>query len=242
MATSIRLQKYLSECGVASRRKAAVLIEEGRVKVNGEVVSKPAHRVTPGVDKIYVGKKPVLPPQRGVLYLNKPSSVVTTLDDPAGRKTVAHFLTKKYRNYFPVGRLDYESTGLVIMTNDGELANRLAHPRYEMERVYRVRVLGHPGEQKLQRLARGIKLKDGVVFAEAEFVSKDEKSTWLKVSIAEGRNRIVRRMMEHIRHPVIKLHRIEHGPCRLGKLKSGQIRVLTEEQYRQLKKKVCAPK
>lgn len=234
----MRLQKYLSECGVASRRKAEDLITEGKVRVNGKLVTELGTRIQPGVDRVTVGKRSVLPPPKGVLYLNKPRSVVSTLSDPGGRKTVADFLTKKYRSYFPVGRLDFDSTGLVLMTNDGELAERLSHPRYGMERVYRVKVRGVISERTLEQIRKGVKLSDGVASAVADVLDQSERYAVLEVRIAEGRNRVIRRIMERVRHPVLELHRIAHGPARLGKLKTGQIRVLTEKEYALLREKV----
>lgn len=234
---SIRLQKYLSECGVASRRKAEELIESGRIKVNGKVAEL-GDKVTPGVDRITVGKKPVLPPQRGILLLNKPKGVVTTMSDPGGRSTVAEFLDKRDRGYFPVGRLDYESTGLVVLTNDGELANRMMHPRYGLERVYEVQVSGEVAEKTIKRMERGVRLKDGMVKTAIKHVRVLNDKTNITLSIQIGRNRVIRRMMEHLRHPVVKLKRIAHGPLKLSKIRIGDTKRLTKEQYKAVKKRI----
>lgn len=233
----VRLQKYLSECGVASRRKAEELIEEGRVRVNGNIAEL-GLSVTPGVDRVTIGKKPVLPPQRGVLLLNKPKGVVTTMSDPGGRPTVAHFLGKTDRGYFPVGRLDFESTGLVILTNDGDLANRIMHPSYGLERVYEVQVAGLVDDKTIRRLERGVRLEDGKVSAKVKVLKRDEKRSTLSVTIAIGKNRIVRRMMDLVHHPVQKLKRVAHGPIKLGKLKAGEVKRLSDDQFKALRKQI----
>ena len=166
--------------------------------------------------------------------LNKPKRVLSTLEDPKGRKTVRDFLTKKFESYFPVGRLDYDSSGLVLMTNDGELANRLMHPRYGFERKYQVQVLGHMTDKTVRRIKRGVTLKDGMVKADVRIKRKDNRSTFLDITLTVGRNRIIRRLMEHLHHPVMKLHRIQHGPLRIGRLKSGAVKELTQSDYQRL--------
>jgi len=233
----LRLQKYLSECGVASRRAAESLIEEAKVRVNGKVAIL-GQQVDPEHDKIQVRDKIVRPAPKGVLLFYKPKEVVSTMSDPQGRRCLADFITKPYRSYFPVGRLDWDSTGLVILTNDGELAERLLHPRYGFERVYHVRVAGELRDKEMARIERGVRLSDGIAKAQVKFLRRDDDATWLELRLQEGRNRIVRRMMDHIRHPVLKLQRIAHGPCKLGKLKPGDLRRLTEDEYRKLRGKV----
>lgn len=234
----VRLQKFLAECGVGSRRKMERFITEGRVRVNQQVVTDLGRKIDPETDKVEVNRKPVHAAPKGILLLNKPRGVVSTLSDPEGRRSVADFLTKKYSSYFPVGRLDWDSTGLMVLTNDGEIAERLMHPRYGFERVYHARVEGAVGDVVLGKVARGVRLSDGVVKATASVVSKDEKTTWVEVSLAEGRNRVVRRLFEKVGHPVIKLKRIVYGPFRLGRLQVGQVRALTEKEYEQARKKV----
>lgn len=235
MAELERLQKYIAACGVASRRAAEELILNGKVKVNDQIVTKLGTKIDPGHDKVQVRNKIISTPERGILLLHKPRGVVSTLDDPQGRPTVASYLTKHYRSYYPVGRLDYDSSGLVILTNDGELAERLMHPRYGIRRVYEARVAGVVTDKTIQRLRSGINLEDGRAVINAEIMRTDEDATWLSVTIAEGRNRLIRRVMERVFHPVQKLRRISHGPLKLGKLQSGQVRKLTEKEYRQIK-------
>jgi len=234
----IRLQKYLSECGVASRRAAEELIEQGKVLVNGIVVTKLGTKIDPDHDRVQVGKQMIVPPQKGIILLNKPRGVVTTLDDPEGRRSITDFLTKRYRSYYPVGRLDYDSSGLVVLTNDGELADRLLHPRFGVERVYQVRVSGRVSESTMERIEQGVRLQDGVARARVRFLEGDADTTWLELTLTEGRNRIIRRMMESVSHPVMKLRRIAHGPFKLGKLQPGQIRKLTEREYEDIRRQV----
>lgn len=164
--------------------------------------------------------------------------MVSTLDDPQGRRCIADYLTKHYTSYFPVGRLDWESTGLIILTNDGELADTLMHPRYEVPRVYHARVEGKISNRVIENLSRGVKLTDGKAKAEASILSADDKSSWVEVTVLEGRNRLVRRLFDAVGHPVMKLNRVSHGPVRLGKLKPGDIRRLTTEEYRTLKSRI----
>ncbi|RIL09028.1 MAG: hypothetical protein DCC75_07505 [Proteobacteria bacterium] len=159
----LRLQKFMAQCGVASRRKCEELIAGGKVAVNGKVQTKLGTSIDPRRDRVSVSGKPVRPVERGVLLLHKPIKVVSTMHDPEGRPTVAHYLSKHYRSYFPVGRLDFDSSGLVVMTNDGDLAERMLHPRYGSERVYIVEAQGSVPRRILETLSQGVKLEDGVV-------------------------------------------------------------------------------
>jgi 23S rRNA pseudouridine2605 synthase len=236
----VRLQKFLAECGIGSRRKMERFIIEGRVRVNGNVVTKLGSKVDPDVDRIEVNRRPVHAAPKGVVLFNKPRGVVSTLSDPEGRPSVADYLTKHYQSYFPVGRLDWDSNGLMVLTNDGELAEVLMHPRYGLERVYQVRVEGAVPEQQLQKIEQGVKLSDGVVRAVASIMRNDEKSTWVEVRIHEGRNRVVRRIFDKLGFPVMKLKRVVYGPFKLGSLQGGQLRPLTHKEYEQARRKVFA--
>lgn len=237
---TIRLQKFLAECGLGSRRKTEQLIVEGRVQINGKVVNELGSKVNPFTDRVEVNRKPVKLAPKGVMLLNKPRGVVSTLSDPEGRPTIADFLTKHYRSYFPVGRLDWDSTGLMLLTNDGELAELLMHPRYQFDRVYHARVEGSVSEELLKKFEKGIKLRDGMAFGVARIVGNNEATTWVEIRVREGRNRLVRRMFDEIGHSVVKLKRIEYGPFRLGKLDVGEVRPLTEKEYAQIRRKVFA--
>ena len=231
----VRLQKVLAQAGIASRRACEVLISEGRVEVNSEVVLEQGRRVDPERDVIRVDGARIPPPRRHrYLALNKPRGVVATMDDPEGRRTIANLLdTRQLRNerLFHVGRLDTDSEGLLIMTNDGDLAQRLAHPSYEVPKTYIAEVAGVVSEQTLKRLRRGITLEDGPVRpTSVKIVSSVGDKTLLKITLQEGRNRIVRRTMEAVGHPVRRLSRIGIGPVRLGNLKVGEYRELTREE------------
>lgn len=236
----IRLQKFIAECGIAARRKAELLITSGKVSVNGRVVTELGTRIDPLSDSVKVQGRLIKPAERGVILLNKPRGVVCTASDPQGRRTVLDFVGPRYRSYFPVGRLDVDSGGLVVLTNDGELAEHLLHPRYEMKRVYICSVEGQVEKFTLQRLVRGIRLNDGLARARCSIIKREEESSVIEVVISEGRNRIVRRMMEQIGHPVISLRRVAHGPFNVGGLKSGEIRRLGENEYKSLRKRILS--
>ena len=236
--SQVRLQKFLAECGAGSRRKMEQFITEGRVRVNGQVVTELGRKIDPDTDQVEVNRRPVHAAPKGIVLLNKPRGVVSTLSDPEGRRTVSEFITKKYASYFPVGRLDWDSTGLMILTNDGEMAERLMHPRYEFERIYEARVEGSVPQVALDKLRQGVKLSDGMVSADAAVLRSDENTTWVQVVIREGRNRVVRRVFEKLGHPVVKLKRTVYGPFKLGRLQVGQVRVLTLKEYLQVRRKV----
>jgi pseudouridine synthase len=213
-------------------------ILRGRVRVNGQVVTELGRKIDPDKDRVEVNRRPIHAAPKGIMLLNKPRGVVSTLSDPEGRRSIADFLTKKQTSYFPVGRLDWDSTGLMVLTNDGEVAERLMHPRFGFERVYEARVEGAVSQALLDKLARGIKVSDGLVRAAAAIMSSEGDSTWVEVRIREGRNRIVRRIFDKLGHPVIKLKRTVYGPFKLGRLQVGQVRVLTQKEYEQFRRKV----
>lgn len=228
----VRLQKYLASCGVASRRKSEILIKEGRVTVNGVVVTKLGTRIDSDNDLVRVNQNPIKKVRKGVVLFNKPREVISTLDDPRGRRSIQDYLGKKYNSYFPAGRLDWDSSGLIVLTNDGELADRIMHPKYGIKKTYHVRAEGRISETIFNKLTRGIKLDDGPIKAfDIRFIKGDEKSTWFEITIKEGRNRVIRRMMDAVEHSVIKLKRVSHGPFKLGSLPVGRMRPLTEKEY-----------
>ena len=232
-AEGVRLQKVLAAAGIASRRACEILISEGRVEVNSEIVVEQGRRVDPERDVIRVDGARIPPPRRHrYLALNKPRGVVTTMSDPEGRRTVADLVTVGGKErLFHVGRLDTDTEGLLILTNDGDFAHRLAHPSYQVPKTYVAEVAGLVGEQTLSRLRRGITLEDGPVRpTSVKIVSAAGDKTLLKITIQEGRNRIVRRTMEAVGHPVRRLSRIGIGPVRLGNLKVGEYRDLTREE------------
>lgn len=234
----VRLQKYIAECGIASRRAAEALIKAGKVYVNGKRITELGTKITPGADKVTVDGRTMLVPEKGVLIINKPRHVVSTLSDPEGRPTIAEILDRSTSSYFPVGRLDFESTGLIIMTNDGELAERLMHPKFGFKRVYEVKVKGVVQRETIEKLEAGVRLEDGLAKCRAKITEKLPTATWLEVSVDMGKNRIVRRIFEHVGHEVLKLHRIQHGPVELEGLALGHIRKLTVGEYKKLRKHV----
>jgi len=225
----MRLAKYLAHSGVASRRRAEELIAAGRVTVAGERVTDPARDVdeTSGVA---LAGKPVRPEPREVWMLNKPAGVVSTAREPGRRRAVVELVDSKRRLY-PVGRLDADSTGLILLTNDGELANRLTHPRYGVERTYRVRLRRPATESQLRRLRGGVDLDDGPT--RPARVRKSSARV-LELTIAEGRNRQVRRMVEAVGNQVVALARIRFGPLALGTLPEGRARRLRPPEVRRL--------
>lgn len=233
-----RLQKILAQAGVASRRNCEELIRQGRVKVNGTVVTEMGTKVDPKQDQILVDDKPINKEQLVYLLLNKPTGVITSLHDPQGRRVVTDLLAGIKERVYPVGRLDYDTSGLLLLTNDGELANRIAHPSYELDKVYRAWVKGTPSVKAIQKLASGILLEDGMTSpGEARMIREDKaaQESLLEITIHEGRNRQVRRMCEAIGHPVTRLERIKLGFLTLKGVKRGEYRHLTAQEVERLK-------
>jgi len=235
----IRLQKILSHAGVASRRAAEELIRQHRVEVNGAVVTELGTKADPEHDEIRVdGRRlPKATPVRRYVLMFKPRDVMSTRADPQRRTTVIDLLARAgIRGYFyPVGRLDYESEGLLVLTNDGEFAERLTHPRHEVERVYEAHLLGVPDERDIHRLERGIVI-DGRrthparIRVRGTYAAGDEEHTLVEIILREGRNRQVRRMCEAIGHPVVRLIRTRIGAVSDKRLRPGQIRDLTPHE------------
>ncbi len=233
-----RLHKTLAHAGVASRRAAERLILEGRVTVNGRVITELGHKIDPGHDAIKVDGKRVGAPPTGHTYLalNKPRGVVTTLSDPEGRKTVKDFLRGIKARVYPVGRLDYHSDGLLLLTDDGDLARDLMHPARGVAKTYVVKVKGEPLPETLTRLCRGVVL-DGrrTAPAKARFARRGDHS-WVEITIEEGRNRQVRRMFEAVGHPVQRLRRTSYGGVVLGRLAAGEVRRLSDAEVAKLER------
>ncbi len=234
-AEGIRLQKVLSEAGVASRRASEQLIADGRVEVNGQVVLEQGMRVDPERDTVRVDGSRIPPPRRHVyLVLNKPRGVVSTMDDPQGRPTLAEYVPARL-GLFHVGRLDTETEGLLILTNDGEFGHRLAHPSYEVPKTYLVEVEGMLDNKVLKRLEKGLLLDDGPVQPDkVKLVARHENKSLVSITLHEGRNRIVRRMMDSVGHPVRKQSRTSIGPVRLGQMAPGSTRELTRDELGKL--------
>lgn len=236
----IRLNKFLSAAGVSSRREADRFIEQGRIKVNGKIVQALGSKVDENKDRIEVDGKIVKGTQRKVyMLLNKPPEYLVTLKDPFQRPTIKDLLPKLKTRLFPVGRLDFDSEGLLMMTNDGELANRLIHPRYEMKKIYLVKIKGHPEKEQMSRIERGISL-DGKKTAPAKIflISSTPRRSLYKIELHEGRRREIRRMFEAIGFRVLLLRRIKFAGLTLDGLNPGEWRYLTDKEVQTLYRKV----
>jgi 23S rRNA pseudouridine2605 synthase len=231
MTEGVRLQKYLARAGVSSRRHAEELIRTGRVQLNGAVVTAMGLRVRPGVDRVAVDGRTVRAAAAVWIALHKPRGVVSTRRDPEGRRTVYDLLPPAHRRLFHVGRLDHDSAGLLLLTNEGEGANRLLHPRYGVEREYEIEVEGVPGREALERLRSGVVLDDGLARAhDVRTLPARPGAGRLRLIMVEGRNREVRRMLEAVGHRVLGLRRVRYGPIRLGDLPPGEWRVLDRSE------------
>ncbi|MCB0389941.1 MAG: rRNA pseudouridine synthase [Bdellovibrionales bacterium] len=231
--TKVRINKYIAQSGVASRRKADELIKDGQVRINGQLVKDLGVLVDPSRDSVKVGRKLIKPVNKFVYYkFNKPTSVLSTVNDPEDRKTVMNYFMGIQERIFPVGRLDWDSEGLLLLTNDGEFAQKVAHPSQKIPKTYLVKVAGNITDQKLQKLRNGVTIPGGRVQAilVEKVPNKDSKYQWLKIIIAEGKNRQIRYMMEKIDCDVKKLQRVAIGMLKLGKLKKGQYQQLSDEQ------------
>ncbi len=235
-----RLQKVIARAGIASRREAERLIREGRVSVNRSTVTELGTKVDPACDVIVVdGKKITSLPAHLYIMLHKPPGYVSTLRDPEKRPIVVDLLGSVGTRVFPVGRLDYDAEGLLLLTNDGPLAHRLHHPRYGIRRTYEVKVKGVPSEEALARIRTGIPLEDGMTLpARARFLRKAIHNSWMRITLCEGRNRQVKRMCTAVGHPAIKIKRVSFGTLTLGTLEPGRHRYLTREEVKSLYKLV----
>ncbi len=240
--TEIRLQKVIAQSGAASRREAERLITSGRVAVNGKVVKTQGIKVDPDLDKVTVDGELLRQNKTSIyLMLNKPQGVLAASSDSEGRKTVFDLLDKQAaargpRRVFHVGRLDYNSEGLLLLTNDGALTNVLTHPSSGVPRIYRVRVQGLLKQTSLDRLSRGVRLEDGPAKVDSVKVTKrNRSSTWVRLQVREGRNRLVRRLFNELGHQVLRLVRISYGGLELGDLTAGKVRSLTAEEIATLR-------
>ena len=233
LVVPLRLQKFLARAGVASRRGSENLMTAGRVRVNGEVACELGTKVDPLKDEVAVDGKVVSYSNRPVtLMLNKPPGYITTMTDPYGRPCVASLVPlDTYPGLYPLGRLDADTTGLLLFSTDGELGFRLLHPRYHVVKSYEVEAAGRVSAQSLARLRQGIELEDGMTLpAAVDVLSLGDASSRMNISISEGRNRQIRRMFDAIGNPVISLNRFAFGPIALGGLEQGQWRLLTPEE------------
>lgn len=231
-----RLQKIISAAGITSRRAAEEMILAGRVTVNGQVVTELGSKADPAKDLIALDGQPVKPAETFYyVLLHKPAGYVTSLKDPQGRQLVTELVKDVGERLFPVGRLDYNSEGLLLLTNDGAWANRLMHPRHQVDKEYHVRVRGKIDPQQIKKLADGVELEDGPTGATTvRLLKNDQSNDWLSVTIREGRNRQVRRMCAAVGLFVVRLRRIRYGNLTLGGLQPGEYRLLSREEAQAL--------
>jgi len=232
-----RLQKVIARAGIASRRKSEELIKEGRVKVNGKVVTEVGVKVSPS-DKVEVNEIQIEKEEPVYFLLYKPRGVISSVSDDKGRKVVTDFFSQFKERIFPVGRLDYDTSGLLLLTNDGEFANLLMHPKNEIDKVYVAKTKGIPLRENLRKLEKGIRLEDGKTApAKVKLLSVDKKkqTAIVEITIHEGRNRQVRRMFDAIGNEVLKLKRERYGFLTLNGLKTGEARELTPHEVKQLR-------
>ncbi len=236
MNKEIRLQKYLAQCGVASRRKAETIIDAGRVSVDGLIVTNMGTKVHPEMQKILLDGKPVQKEIRKIyILLNKPKGYVTTLSDPQGRPIVTTLIKNIDARLFPVGRLDLDTTGALILTNDGDFSQKVQHPSFEVTKTYEAHVRGIFPEKDLIKLEKGIPLEGRITApAKLTIVKRLPKSTLVKITIHEGRKRQVRKMFQAVSYPVINLKRIAYGRLYLGKLPEGSYRTLTQKDLKKV--------
>lgn len=237
----MRLNRFLATCGLGSRRSSEALIAEGRVKVNGQIVDTPAVIVTPGQDEVRVDGKLVSVPRKHTYYLlHKPEGVVTTAQDPEGRLTVIQLVPSSPR-VFPVGRLDQDTSGALLLTDDGDLANQVLHPRYRIDKEYEAVVEGTMEEKTIHAIRSGMVLEGEsrpTAPAQVEILERRPRRTQIRLILHEGRKRQIRRMLEKVGHPVIHLRRIRIGPILLDKLQPGECRPLTIREVTALRESV----
>ncbi len=233
----VRLNKYIAQAGIASRRRADQLIAYGKVRINGKIVRELGTLVMPG-DKVDVSGTPIKPVEETIyLVMHKPTGVMTTMRDPQGRRTIVELLPKKMPRVVPVGRLDYDTAGVLLMTNDGELANKLLHPRYGVDKTYRATIAGRLTTEDVQALHDGVVLKTyKASSAKVRVVSVRSGYSVVDITVHEGRNRQVRDMFEALGHPVQTLVRLRFGPIALGDLGVGRTRAVTAKELSALKR------
>lgn len=232
-----RLNRFLARCGLGSRRKCEELIRAGRVRVDGEVALHPGVTVDPG-QRVTVDGTVVRPEEHVYIVLHKPAGYVSTVRDPRGRPTVLDLVRSDAR-LFPVGRLDWDATGLLLLTNDGEMAFRLTHPRFGVPRTYRALVRGCPSPRALARLRRGVEVGGKPTApARVKVLGREGNATWLEITVHEGRYHQVKLMGEAVGHPVLRLTRVRMGPLRLGRLPPGRFRHLTARELAALRQAV----
>ena len=232
-----RLHKLMAAAGAGSRRQCEGFIAEGRVSVNGQVIKELGHKVDPEEVEVRLDGERLKLAGRVYYIVNKPQGIITTCKDEFGRALIIDLVPGVEKRFFPVGRLDAQSTGLVLLTNDGDVAQKLTHPRYEVQKCYEVRVKGAVGPEDISRMKKGVWLSDGRARIEGcDVIKRRPTVTDLRVTLHEGKNREIRRVLAKLRHPVITLKRVSMGPLELGDLKEGESRRLTHPEIQMLKR------
>ena len=232
----MRLNQFLARAGVCSRRGGDELIRRGAVTVNGEIIKDLGRQVVPEKDAVKVDGKRVFTENTQYFLYNKPEGVMSTMEDPEGRKHLGDVVrTLGGGRLYPVGRLDYNTAGLLLLTNDGDLTQRLLHPKFQVARTYSAKIQGILTKDEFAKLAAGVRLEDGWAKAEVTPVLKMQTNSYVNVTVREGRNRLVRRLFEAMGHPVVKLKRVAFGPLELGPLTTGEVRRMTPEEVKELK-------
>ncbi|WP_352417866.1 pseudouridine synthase [Proteiniborus sp.] len=234
----MRLQKFMAQCGIASRRKSEEIIANKRVKVNGTIVTELGYKIDPLHDVVIVDGKRIKHREKNIyIIMNKPKGYVTTVSDEYSRKTVLDLVKDVKERVYPIGRLDYDTSGLLLLTNDGELAYKLIHPKFEVVKTYIATVKGKPTEEELEKFRNGLEIDRYITSdAEIEILSNTNDKSVVKIQIHEGKNRQIRKMCDKIGHPVTSLKRIAIGELELGTLKKGCWRFLRENEIEYLKR------
>jgi 23S rRNA pseudouridine2605 synthase len=235
-----KIQLIIRDSGIASRRGAEEMIVEGRVTLNGQIITDPVERADPERDHIKVDGKLLrkVSPEKSYFLFNKPRHVVSTMDDPEDRPCIGQILKPIYRGLFPVGRLDFDAEGLMILTNDGTLAQKLSHPSNQIPRTYLVKVKGNPTDEILSFIRRGMSLGEGDRLGKVEYtvIRRQKSTTWIKITLYEGKKNELKRIFFRINHPVRKLRRISFGPFHLGTIPVGQVRPFSREEHQEIRK------
>ncbi len=233
----MRLNKFLAHSGVASRRKCDELIFAGKVKINGETVKIPGVDIDPSIDKVEINGKLLKPEKKIYIVLNKPANVLSTLKDDFNRKIITDLIKDVQERVYPVGRLDYDVEGIILLTNDGDLSNRLIHPRFKVEKTYLATVKDKIKNKEIKKLEKGVFLPDDKIKtlpAKCKIIKTTENLSVVELTIREGRKRQVKNMFKAVNHPVIKLERIKFGPIGINGLKKGEWRYLSEKEIDKL--------
>jgi len=239
----LRLQKILQDAGISSRREAEKLITQGRVKINGKIATKLGGKANPDIDYIKVdGKQITIPKQKKYILLYKPKNYLCTMYDPLDRPIVTELLKKESVRVFPVGRLDFDAEGVLLLTNDGDLSYKLTHPKFNVPKEYLVKVKGIPEKKTIKKLKEGVELSDGTVKPKKVMIEKKfENNSWIRIIVTEGKNHLIKRLFEKVGYPVLKLTRVGFANLNLNGLTHGEYRYLILEEVKELKKLIEKP-